>query len=65
MPEIRVVEYVDAEGASRFANRIYFGKAGESLVILLGGSTRNRQQQAIQISWRAWAEYKQRKAGQR
>ena len=45
--------------------RIYFGKDGESLVILLGGSTKKRQQQAIQVAWRAWAEYKQRKAGQR
>lgn len=45
--------------------RIYFGKDGETLVILLGGSTKKRQQQAIQAAWRAWTEYKQRKVAQR
>ncbi len=45
--------------------RIYFGKDGETLVILLGGSTKKRQQQAIGVSQRAWADYKQRKAAGR
>lgn len=111
MADIRVVEYVDAQGKSHFARwfedlnavaaakvttalyrlaqgnfsnvkgvgsgvfeyridfgpgyRIYFGKDGEMLVILLGGSTKKRQQQAIQAAWRVWTEYKQRKTARR
>jgi putative addiction module killer protein len=42
--------------------RIYFGKDGETLVVLLGGSTKKRQQQAIQAAHRSWREYKHRKA---
>jgi putative addiction module killer protein len=45
--------------------RIYFGKDGETVVILLGGSTKKRQQQAIQTAWQAWAEYRMRKAARR
>jgi len=41
--------------------RIYFGKDGETLVILLGGSTKKRQQQAIKAAEQAWADYKRRK----
>ena len=42
--------------------RIYFGKDGETLVVLLGGSAKQRQQQAIQAAQRCWGEYKRRKA---
>jgi putative addiction module killer protein len=42
--------------------RIYFGKDGETLVVLLGGSAKKRQQQAIQAAAEAWKEYKRRKA---
>jgi len=45
--------------------RIYFGNDGETVVILLGGSTKKRQQQAIQTAWRTWIEYKVRKAARR
>ena len=45
--------------------RIYFGKDGETVVILLGGSTKKRQQQAIETAWQAWAEYKMRKVTRR
>ena len=41
--------------------RIYFGKDGEALVILLGGSAKQRQQQAIDAAITAWKDYKQRK----
>ena len=30
--------------------RIYFGKDGETLVVLLGGSTKERQYQAVQAA---------------
>jgi len=42
--------------------RVYFGKDGETLVVLLGGSTKKRQQQAIQAARDSWSEYKRRKA---
>ena len=35
--------------------RIYFGKDGDRLVILLGGSTKQRQQQAIETAREPWA----------
>ena len=43
--------------------RIYFGKDGEALVVLLGGSTKKRQQQAIRTAEQHWTDYKRRKAG--
>ena len=39
--------------------RIYFGKHGEDLVILLGGGTKKRQQADIQAARALWQEYKQ------
>jgi putative addiction module killer protein len=42
--------------------RIYFGKDGETFVILLGGSTKKRQHRAIVSAGRAWIDYKRRKA---
>ncbi len=41
--------------------RIYFGKDGEMIVVLLGGSTKKRQSAAIGAAKKAWADYKQRK----
>ena len=41
--------------------RIYFGKDGERLVILLGGGTKKRQSQDIENAKAAWREYKQLK----
>ena len=41
--------------------RIYFGKDGESLVILIGGGTKKRQQQDIAAAQACWADYKRRK----
>jgi putative addiction module killer protein len=41
--------------------RIYFGKDGESIVILIGGGTKKRQQQDIAAARECWAAYKQRK----
>lgn len=42
--------------------RIYFGKDGEALVVLLGGSAKKRQQEAIRLAHESWSEYKRRKA---
>jgi putative addiction module killer protein len=41
--------------------RIYFGKDGDTLVILLGGSTKERQPAAIAIAKERWADYRRRK----
>jgi putative addiction module killer protein len=45
--------------------RVYFGKDGESVVILLGGSAKKDQQRAIEQARAAWSEYKMLKARQR
>lgn len=42
--------------------RIYFGRDGEKLVLLLGGGTKKRQQQDIALAQAAWQQYKHRKA---
>jgi len=41
--------------------RIYFGKDGEDLVILLGGGTKKRQQKDITTAKVFWNKYKRRK----
>jgi putative addiction module killer protein len=41
--------------------RIYFGKDGERLVILVGGGTKKRQQQDVKTALARWQDYKQRK----
>lgn len=41
--------------------RVYFGKDGATIVILLGGGTKKRQQSDIQAAWMLWQEYKRRK----
>ncbi len=42
--------------------RIYFGKDGDTLVILLAGGTKKRQPRDIAVTKERWANYKQRKA---
>jgi putative addiction module killer protein len=43
--------------------RVYFGKHGERLVILLGGSAKQRHDAAIAAAQAAWVEYRRRKGG--
>ena len=43
--------------------RVYFGKDGESLAILLAGGTKRRQQQDIKAAQERWQDYKDRKKG--
>jgi putative addiction module killer protein len=40
--------------------RVYFGKDGEQIVILLGGGTKKRQQNDICLALKRWEDYKQR-----
>ena len=44
--------------------RVYLGKDGEKLVILLGGGTKKRQQKDIDQAKELWQEYKKRKREQ-
>ena len=41
--------------------RIYFGKDGATVVILLGGGTKKRQSRDIEAAADAWADYKRQK----
>jgi putative addiction module killer protein len=41
--------------------RVYFGRDGERLVILLAGGSKQRQQADIAVAHAHWAEYKKRK----
>lgn len=41
--------------------RIYFGRDGDTLIVLLGGGTKERQQKDIKDARALWREYKRRK----
>ena len=45
--------------------RVYLGRDGERLIILLGGGTKKGQQKDIELATLLWAEYSERKAGQK
>ena len=44
--------------------RVYFGRDGDTLIILLGGGTKTRQQNDIKIAQDLWQEYRRRKRGE-
>jgi putative addiction module killer protein len=41
--------------------RVYFGKDGEAVVILLGGGTKKQQDRDIATALARWNDYKKRK----
>ncbi len=41
--------------------RVYFGRDGETLVILLTGGSKKRQQRDIEAAVALWADYKRRR----
>lgn len=45
--------------------RVYFGRDGDALVILLRGGTKKRQQRDIEAAHAYWQDYKERKRGRR
>jgi putative addiction module killer protein len=45
--------------------RIYFGKDGDQLVILVAGGTKKRQQEDINTALARWQDYKERKGSGR
>jgi putative addiction module killer protein len=42
--------------------RVYFGKDGDTIVILLGGGTKKRQPRDIALAHERWVDYKRRKS---
>jgi putative addiction module killer protein len=67
---VRQLSNVKGVGARVFEDRIdfgpgyrvYFGKDGDAVVILLGGGTKKRQDRDIAIAQERWADYKKRRA---
>ena len=41
--------------------RVYFGRDGDTLLVLLGGGTKDRQQNDLEDARDLWQEYKRRK----
>ena len=41
--------------------RVYFGRDGDTLIVLLGGGTKSRQQKDVENARDLWQEYKHRK----
>lgn len=52
---------VKGVGAGVFECRVYFGKDGDSLIILLGGGTKKRQRRDIEDAKGLWVIYRDRK----
>ena len=44
--------------------RVYFGRDGDVVIVLLGGGTKKRQQRDIETAWDRWADYKRRRKGE-
>ena len=40
--------------------RVYFGRDGDTLIVLLGGGTKSRQQRDIKRARELWQEYRRR-----
>jgi len=45
--------------------RVYFGKDGDTVVILLGGGTKKRQGRDVAIAQERWADYKKRRTAEK
>ena len=41
--------------------RVYFGRDGDTIIILLGGGTKKRQNRNIETAQERWKDYKRRK----
>jgi putative addiction module killer protein len=44
--------------------RVYYGMDGDQIVILLGGGTKQRQQNDIRLAVDRWKDYKQRRSAE-
>ena len=45
--------------------RIYFGRDGDAIIILLGGGTKSRQHRDIENAKASWQDYRRRKRQER
>jgi putative addiction module killer protein len=52
---------LNAGSTSAPGYRVYFGKDGDRLVILVGGGSKKRQSKDITAAQEHWADYKRRK----
>ena len=43
--------------------RVYFGRDGDALIVLLDGAVKKRQQRDIETAKNRWTDYKRRKSG--
>ncbi len=41
--------------------RVYYSIDGQTIILLLNGGIKKRQQRDIEIAWKYWADYKKRK----
>ena len=65
MPKVLVPVFTSVRSILGPGYRVYFGKDGERIVILLGGGTKQRQQNDIKVALDRWEDYKQRKKQQK
>jgi hypothetical protein len=56
MPRVLGLVFTSARS---ILDHVYFGKEGERTVILLGGGTKQRQQNDIKLALERWEDYKQ------
>ena len=63
--DVRQLEGVPAESGAKqgcvTGYRICFGRAGETLIVLLGGGTKRRQRGDIETASRLWRDYRRRR----
>jgi putative addiction module killer protein len=61
MPKVLAPAFTSARSIFGPGYRVYFGKEGELIIILLGGGTKQRQQNDIKRALERWEDYKLRK----
>lgn len=65
LARIQQGNFSNAKGVFGPGYRIYFGKDGDTLVILVGGGTKERQQSDISLALDRWKDYTSRKKQQK
>ena len=65
MPKVLGLAFTSARSILVQSYRVYFGKEGEQIAVLLGGGTKQRQRNGIKLALERWEDYKQRKKQQK